>query len=499
RIIDAANVKVMYALTRDGDYQDIVQHNTMSVATNMSGKESGTASFPVWKYQSDEEKSTYYHKVRIASYTIDGKEVKPEDSLYEASFDEKTIMYYDEANDRPSNTMVLRISYRGVKVSFDLNNENADASTCPQSYDTIPGSMIGKPVDPTATHYSFAGWYKDKACTQIWNFETDKVMGDTTLYAKWIPKTFIQLVYDKNAEDAVGSMYDESTEAGATIKTAVNRFERPGYTFSGWNTSADGTGTTYAENSDYVIQINSEKKNVLYAQWKKVSGEPEPPVEPEPPAGPETPVEPETPTEPGTPVEPETPAEPETPSGPETPVEPETPTEPGTPVEPETPVEPGTPVEPETPAEPETPSGPETPVEPETPAEPGTPVEPETPAEPGTPAEPETPTEPGTPTEPETPAEPETPVEPETPSESETPDSPVIPEEPKNSDRSDSRKDHPTASYDTEQPDGVDKKLTAPQTGDDSQMGLWTILLFVSALALAVIELVRRKILLKDK
>ena len=47
---------------------------------------------------------------------------------------------------------------------------------------------------------------------------------------------------------------------------------RPGYTFSGWNTQADGKGKAYATGADYVLTANdkSTPKNtsVLYAQWK---------------------------------------------------------------------------------------------------------------------------------------------------------------------------------------------------------------------------------------
>ena len=35
-----------------------------------------------------------------------------------------------------------------------------------------------------ADGYTFAGWYKDSACTQGWDFETG-IPGDMTLYAKW--------------------------------------------------------------------------------------------------------------------------------------------------------------------------------------------------------------------------------------------------------------------------------------------------------------------------
>ena len=291
RIIDAANVKILYGLTRTDEYKDIVQHNTMAVATDMVRKTSGTASFPVWKYQSDEEKSTYYYKARVSSYTIGGKEVKTEDSLYKAVFDENTIMYYDKTNDRPSNTMVIKIYYRGVNVSFDLNNENADASTCPQSYDMVPDRTIMKPADPTARHYSFAGWYKDKECTKNWNFETDKVTADTILYAKWNKKEYTDTVlvqtkssasasYQQNnaggyvevtlpaiAEDrkqikSSGYSYTCEAQSSITLSVTVN----PGYTFEGWyETSGEGIEKV-SEEASYTYSMTGN--HTVYARFK---------------------------------------------------------------------------------------------------------------------------------------------------------------------------------------------------------------------------------------
>lgn len=47
------------------------------------------------------------------------------------------------------------------------------------------GSLLTKPSDPVRKGATFAGWYVDKAYTTRWNFETDKVEANLTLYAKW--------------------------------------------------------------------------------------------------------------------------------------------------------------------------------------------------------------------------------------------------------------------------------------------------------------------------
>jgi len=58
--------------------------------------------------------------------------------------------------------------------SQNINNDNPTAT------------FAKKPADPTRAGYVFGGWFKDKECTQPWDFEKDLLKGDTTLYAKWM-------------------------------------------------------------------------------------------------------------------------------------------------------------------------------------------------------------------------------------------------------------------------------------------------------------------------
>ena len=75
--------------------------------------------------------------------------------------------------------------------SGDGNMENAfrvlfndGATTLTVQTDLSYGDKLTKPEDPVKDGYTFAGWYKDSACTQGWDFETG-IPGDMTLYAKW--------------------------------------------------------------------------------------------------------------------------------------------------------------------------------------------------------------------------------------------------------------------------------------------------------------------------
>ncbi|WP_186430157.1 cell wall-binding repeat-containing protein [Clostridium sp. BSD9I1] len=47
------------------------------------------------------------------------------------------------------------------------------------------GEKITEPSAPIRTNYTFGGWYKESSCTNVWDFATDTVTGNVTLYAKW--------------------------------------------------------------------------------------------------------------------------------------------------------------------------------------------------------------------------------------------------------------------------------------------------------------------------
>ena len=121
--------------------------------------------------------------------------------------------------------------------------------------------------------YTFTGWSTSKRGDPSLNPGDKHTLepGTTTVWAQWKADP-AHLVYNSNI-GTVGS--ETKTVDGVvdqTVKTITNPFDRPGYTFSGWNTQADGKGKAYATGADYVLTANdkSTPKNtsVLYAQWK---------------------------------------------------------------------------------------------------------------------------------------------------------------------------------------------------------------------------------------
>ena len=64
-------------------------------------------------------------------------------------------------------------------------------------------------------------------------------------------------------------MSAETGVAGKIVTVAKNEFTRNNYTFTGWNTQADGKGTAYKAGDSFTL---TDKNIVLYAQWSKNSG-----------------------------------------------------------------------------------------------------------------------------------------------------------------------------------------------------------------------------------
>ena len=124
----------------------------------------------------------------------------------------------------------------------------------------------------TRPGYTFTGWARDRRTNPSLQPGGRYTLtpGTTTLWAQWKANP-AHLVYNSN----IGSIGSETKTVDGvvdqTVKTIDNPFDRPGYTFSGWNTQADGKGKAYDPGADYTLTANdkSTPKNtsVLYAQW----------------------------------------------------------------------------------------------------------------------------------------------------------------------------------------------------------------------------------------
>ncbi len=118
--------------------------------------------------------------------------------------------------------------------------------------------------------YYFAGWNtKADGTGTAYTGGSIFTMGSSgiTFYAIWTQKHVYNVIYIANGATSGGVPNDNNNYlAGATVTSLgnINGLVRTGYSFAGWNTKADGTGTGYAGGATFTM--GSANVN-LYAVW----------------------------------------------------------------------------------------------------------------------------------------------------------------------------------------------------------------------------------------
>ncbi|MCM1556856.1 MAG: InlB B-repeat-containing protein [Anaeroplasma bactoclasticum] len=93
-------------------------------------------------------------------------------------------------------------------VAKFMPNEVAGVNYYDVTYDTQGGleieaervaenALAPKPADPKKEGFIFAGWYKEAACENEFEFDVDKITSDTTIYAKWEVDPYTHAIIDK--------------------------------------------------------------------------------------------------------------------------------------------------------------------------------------------------------------------------------------------------------------------------------------------------------------
>ncbi|MBR5046434.1 InlB B-repeat-containing protein [Candidatus Saccharibacteria bacterium] len=119
--------------------------------------------------------------------------------------------------------------------------------------------------------YVFKGWNTKAngsgtgfSAGQSWTpiYETSTTV---TLYAQWEVNAVVTIVY--NANGGTGTVSSHSVNSGSAITIKANGFTRSGFTFNGWNTKPDGTGTSFAAGQSWTPNYSTSTEVILYANW----------------------------------------------------------------------------------------------------------------------------------------------------------------------------------------------------------------------------------------
>jgi uncharacterized repeat protein (TIGR02543 family) len=131
---------------------------------------------------------------------------------------------------------------------------------------TINGSM-GQNSDRSDCYMSAALTYSGAYPVRTNWYATQLSGGQDALNSNGISLTAIRKAVVKyNPNGGQGTMSDTEGILQETANAADNQFTRSGYSFAGWNTKADGTGTSYKAGA--AVKLDNDAVT-LFAQWTK--------------------------------------------------------------------------------------------------------------------------------------------------------------------------------------------------------------------------------------
>jgi uncharacterized repeat protein (TIGR02543 family) len=153
-------------------------------------------------------------------------------------------------------------------VSYDANG--ADSGTIPSNQIKIQDvalTLSENTGNLAKTGETFVGWNtaSDGSGTSYSEGASYTTNADVTLFAEWTALPTYNITYDANGADSGSVPSDQTKIQGIDLTLASNTgsLAKIGYTFVGWNTLANGSGSSYSEGASYTADVDV----TLYANW----------------------------------------------------------------------------------------------------------------------------------------------------------------------------------------------------------------------------------------
>jgi uncharacterized repeat protein (TIGR02543 family) len=141
----------------------------------------------------------------------------------------------------------------GTTATYTVSFNSQGGSNVSNITSISSGSKITAPVNPTRAGYTFTGWYKESGCENKWNFSTDTVTKNTTLYAAWKADGTNHFAYISGKAGGIFSPDIQMTRAEVAVTFARLLQESSEFTGSYSNTFMDvSTGAWYANAVGFV-------------------------------------------------------------------------------------------------------------------------------------------------------------------------------------------------------------------------------------------------------
>jgi uncharacterized repeat protein (TIGR02543 family) len=147
------------------------------------------------------------------------------------------------------------------KITFNANDGSGTPATSIQWVPTSTSKALNANTF-TRTGYTFAGWTAaaDGTGTSYTDGQSVSISSPLTVFAKWTADGNV-VVFNNNSGS--GTMSNQSIISGTATALTTNSFTRAGYTFAGWNTLANGSGTAYTDGQSVTITAGM----TLFARW----------------------------------------------------------------------------------------------------------------------------------------------------------------------------------------------------------------------------------------
>ena len=121
--------------------------------------------------------------------------IKDSDELYTYAFagwykDSSLSQEFDFDNEIITSRTTIYAKWNKTEIHYTVTFNSMGGTTVDSLTDVTYGSKINIPTNPTknaseGSKYIFSGWYIDESLTRQFNFSTDIITENTTLYAKW--------------------------------------------------------------------------------------------------------------------------------------------------------------------------------------------------------------------------------------------------------------------------------------------------------------------------
>ena len=175
----------------------------------------------------------------------------------------------------------LSVSFRfigGGTDTYTVTFHENGHGTAPASQTVLSGNKAAEPTAPTASGWTFGGWYKDSVCTETQKYDFNTaVTANLDLYAKWTadaPQPPVPTSYTVSFNiSGHGTQITAQTVEGGSKATKPADPTASGYTFKGWYTDA-----TFRTAFDFNTAIYAD--TTLYAKWVLNSVAPADPTNP---------------------------------------------------------------------------------------------------------------------------------------------------------------------------------------------------------------------------